>query len=295
MILRRVTQHVREQNWTAIGIDFVIVVVGVFIGIQVSNWNEARKDARDQEALLDRLAVDFRELEPVIEELVAFSRTTYQSTASVIEALRSDTAPSDEAAFRFALARANAAQSVPQIAPTYAELVNSGALSDIEDIALRGALTRYGDAHGRLERLYPAATTVILDPNSIYLKAVDWNMDPATWTGSLLFVDMDHRGLWRLPLGGGDAVRIDSTLDLRDWGNWVVTDRGILLIDRTGGGARLVRVDPATGARAVVREDLRFVPSRAPALAATPDARRVVLARIDRIESAIVLSEPYGN
>ena len=42
MILRRVIQHVKHQEWTAIGIDFVIVVVGVFVGIQVSNWNEAR-------------------------------------------------------------------------------------------------------------------------------------------------------------------------------------------------------------------------------------------------------------
>lgn len=39
MILRRVVQHVRDQNWTAIAIEFVIVVTGVFIGIQVSNWN----------------------------------------------------------------------------------------------------------------------------------------------------------------------------------------------------------------------------------------------------------------
>ena len=35
MILRRVTEHVKAQNWFAVAIDFVIVVVGVFIGIQV--------------------------------------------------------------------------------------------------------------------------------------------------------------------------------------------------------------------------------------------------------------------
>ena len=29
MILRRVIEHVRNQQWTAIGIDLVIVVVGV--------------------------------------------------------------------------------------------------------------------------------------------------------------------------------------------------------------------------------------------------------------------------
>jgi hypothetical protein len=44
MILRRVIQHVKKQEWTAIWIDLVIVVVGVFIGIQVSNWNAARAD-----------------------------------------------------------------------------------------------------------------------------------------------------------------------------------------------------------------------------------------------------------
>lgn len=37
MILRRLATHVREQNWTAIAIDFFIVVVGVFIdsGLQL--------------------------------------------------------------------------------------------------------------------------------------------------------------------------------------------------------------------------------------------------------------------
>ncbi|MBI1393575.1 MAG: hypothetical protein GC152_12605 [Alphaproteobacteria bacterium] len=42
MILRRVMEHVRTQNWTAVALDFVIVVMGVFMGIQLGNWNEAR-------------------------------------------------------------------------------------------------------------------------------------------------------------------------------------------------------------------------------------------------------------
>ena len=43
MLLRRVTKHIKEQNWFAVGIDFVIVVIGVFIGIQVANWNDVRQ------------------------------------------------------------------------------------------------------------------------------------------------------------------------------------------------------------------------------------------------------------
>ena len=42
MLLRRISTHVKEQNWFAVFLDFFIVVVGVFIGIQVANWNEQR-------------------------------------------------------------------------------------------------------------------------------------------------------------------------------------------------------------------------------------------------------------
>ena len=58
MILRRLTQHVRDQNWTAIAIDFVIVVVGVFIGIQVSNWNAAQSARQDYGRALERYAAE---------------------------------------------------------------------------------------------------------------------------------------------------------------------------------------------------------------------------------------------
>jgi hypothetical protein len=53
MILRRVIAHFRKQEWTAIFLDFLIVVVGVFVGIQVSNWNDARA-FKDYERVLLR-------------------------------------------------------------------------------------------------------------------------------------------------------------------------------------------------------------------------------------------------
>jgi hypothetical protein len=61
MILRRVIEHVREQNWTAVGIDFVIVVVGVFVGIQMSNWNEERAERARERLLLGELRAEIAE------------------------------------------------------------------------------------------------------------------------------------------------------------------------------------------------------------------------------------------
>jgi hypothetical protein len=44
MILRRLSTSLKEQNWMAIGIEFVLLVVGVFLGIQVANWNVERSE-----------------------------------------------------------------------------------------------------------------------------------------------------------------------------------------------------------------------------------------------------------
>ncbi len=58
MLLRRVTQHIKDQNWFAVFVDFFIVVVGVFIGIQVNNWNESRKDKTASYEYIQRLKSD---------------------------------------------------------------------------------------------------------------------------------------------------------------------------------------------------------------------------------------------
>ena len=43
MRLRSLTKHIREQNWLAVALDFFIVVVGILIAFQITNWNEARE------------------------------------------------------------------------------------------------------------------------------------------------------------------------------------------------------------------------------------------------------------
>lgn len=73
MILRRVIEHVKAQNWTAVALDFVIVVMGVFIGIQVSNWNAARAERAREAIYLASLAKDIRSDIAEIDEIVRVS------------------------------------------------------------------------------------------------------------------------------------------------------------------------------------------------------------------------------
>jgi hypothetical protein len=43
MILRRMADAIRQQNWFTVVIEVFIVVVGIFIGLQVDDWSQSRK------------------------------------------------------------------------------------------------------------------------------------------------------------------------------------------------------------------------------------------------------------
>ncbi len=58
LLLRRITEHVKTQNWTAVALDFAIVVVGVFMGIQLGNLNEALSDRKALRAALSNLELE---------------------------------------------------------------------------------------------------------------------------------------------------------------------------------------------------------------------------------------------
>ncbi|MEM9838215.1 MAG: hypothetical protein AAF830_03575 [Pseudomonadota bacterium] len=60
MLLRRIIGHMETQNWTAVALDFAIVVFGVFFGLQVSSWNNARADREIEQYYVERLTEDVR-------------------------------------------------------------------------------------------------------------------------------------------------------------------------------------------------------------------------------------------
>jgi hypothetical protein len=58
MILRRIRYHFSRQDWIAIVLDFVIVVVGIYVGLQVDNWNQSRKEQQEERIYMERMYSD---------------------------------------------------------------------------------------------------------------------------------------------------------------------------------------------------------------------------------------------
>ena len=90
MILRRVTEHVKAQNWFAVALDFLIVVVGVFIGIQVSNWNDARAQRAYERTFLSQLREEIIGITAIVVDQKAYAEQVVEAGDRALAYLNGD-------------------------------------------------------------------------------------------------------------------------------------------------------------------------------------------------------------
>ena len=181
MLLRSITKHVKDQNWFAVVLDFLIVVVGILIAFQITNWNDERADAAKYAQLVQRLTEEFKVLETEWADDAVQYTSTLNASGALIKLLRAGNPPTDDALLRESLYYANHFYETPSLSAAYQELIASGGLALISNQALREALFKYGDLHERLDRRISISLNSILDPYSNYLEAVEWSEDPDDW------------------------------------------------------------------------------------------------------------------
>ena len=158
MILRRLAEHLREQNWTAITIEFVLLVVGVFLGIQVANWNEDRQQAARQANYLERLRVDFVGVRDRIQEHFTVYRKTLEGTEYLLSLVNASPADPQHGEIDDALIEQgfNGMMSLripPPLPATYVEMRSEGQLSYIANPQLRDELAEYDRLLGVLQEV----------------------------------------------------------------------------------------------------------------------------------------------
>ena len=143
MILRRIIAHLRDQQWTAIALDFVIVVTGVFVGIQASNYNAERVERRMEAEYADRIVADLDLILKTAREQREFEQ---EKTRQVGKAMAQTALPTSD---RKSLELGNLLTvmiirlSPNYESPTFTDLQNSGRMALIRDVELRKKLSVY--------------------------------------------------------------------------------------------------------------------------------------------------------
>ncbi len=87
MILRRLAHNLREQNWTAIAIEFVLLVLGVFLGFQAQQWASERAERQlghvHLARILNDLCISSETNELNLSRLSGFGRNQFRAVDSL--------------------------------------------------------------------------------------------------------------------------------------------------------------------------------------------------------------------
>ncbi len=142
MILSRVVGHLKQQDWSAVAIEFFIVIGGVFIGLQASDWNQARNDAARGLVYVARINGELRAELAQVEARIATFEVARARTERVLDALDAGEYAIDRGVLVDAYLAANR-QPIGRFHDTYDELKSSGELALIRDADLRAALARH--------------------------------------------------------------------------------------------------------------------------------------------------------
>jgi hypothetical protein len=131
---------------------------------------------------------------------------------------------------------------------------------------------------------------------------------------AVYYAKFEEPGIWRVPITGGEETPIISSLKPRFWGYWAVAEKGIYFVDvevRPQGGVRTeppylfmrlgavpqghkVKFFPFAGGRVDTVGAIEGEPLPGnPGLTVSPDGRTLLYARIDRLDSDIMLVENF--
>ena len=144
MISRRLYEHVRTHNWFAVAIDLLIVVIGVFIGIQVANWNAARIDNKRAHQYLERIRADLEaDISNYRNSFVVWRQVQDYGSKAISYAETGDTGGLTQWELLLAFFQAGQVADFYATDATYDELKSAGELELVADIDLRDALAAY--------------------------------------------------------------------------------------------------------------------------------------------------------
>jgi hypothetical protein len=94
MVLRRIAHHLKQQQWTAVLIELVIVILGVFLGFQVTDWANERANRAAEARHLEEIAEDLRADTAVFDQIRASAEMRISGIDYILGEARGVTRPS---------------------------------------------------------------------------------------------------------------------------------------------------------------------------------------------------------
>ena len=142
MLPRRIANNLKDQNWTAIGVELLVLIIGVFLGLQVDNWNESRLEQKAVKSYYDRLIQNIRTNEHNLQTHQDYYQKVKTHGEAALSALQTGETKLGEQFFIQAYQPTQAWQMV-FIRAAYDEILSVGAMNNIPAIEARERFANY--------------------------------------------------------------------------------------------------------------------------------------------------------
>jgi hypothetical protein len=176
MILRRLSTAVRKQDWFTVIVETLIVVFGVFIGLQVNNWNAARQDRITERVIEVRLLKEFNAHQAQLSDLKNRLAVFREASRQVLVAIKGDTQPTDRDQFADWLFDATNLGRPPARSATYIQLISSGEFNVLQDETLKTLLIQFDQEIERTSFLYETGADLLFSSADL-VAATSSNFD----------------------------------------------------------------------------------------------------------------------
>lgn len=166
MVVRRFRDHVAKHSWFAVAIDVLIVVLGVFLGMQANNWNEERLDRKRGEQYRHRLIDDLAANQEDFRQRIVYYRQVRDLGYAALRHLRR---PDSDDPVAFLNDAYKATHILPRSAQraTFQEIVSAGAMGSLGEGSIRQKVMSY---YSGLDMMN--ATTATLPPYRDRLRSI---------------------------------------------------------------------------------------------------------------------------
>jgi len=144
VFIRHLVERIRTGNWGSFLAEIVIVMVGVFLGLQVDTWNDARKASLEERYYIDRLLDELDESVTRLDKSIANGYQIVNATRRAQQAIRASNIDVEHPEkFIADFLSVNWMVEVDIVDGAIEELRSTGRLGVIGNTQIREALSRY--------------------------------------------------------------------------------------------------------------------------------------------------------
>ena len=153
MIIRKLAEALRTQNWFTVVLEILVVIVGIFGGLQVDDWNSNRKDRIEERAYLERLSAQMQNNEAGLSALGPSLEERMQAVNYALSSLSGDPKLIDGRRLMEELGKTMNLRVIHLQTDVYEEMVSTGNINLITDIRLREELAGYLAAIAAMDKV----------------------------------------------------------------------------------------------------------------------------------------------